>query len=204
MVLSARMRVAMLVHGALLACVCAAALAFDPATDHTCVANCGGESAAPAPGAVSSGPSPQQIEAERRRAMEEQQRLELERRRAQEQRFNAARDAAAGELRGVATSRDGLKSADDELRDAPAANGKKTPKPKPKAAPKMQAKGAAAPPGEPTTMASIPADWNCIRPEPQDNHTWEYLQCAGSVADRGRMHCFDKRGESLKPIACFR
>ena len=58
---------------------------------------------------------------------------------------------------------------------------------------------ARKPDPEPGTVQEIPAGWNCYPPEVQDNGAWEWLQCAD---ERGRRHCFEKRGDTLKPIEC--
>jgi hypothetical protein len=184
-----------------MACALAAApaIAFDPATDHTCVYGCGGSSGSASPSPRDFTPDTSQEDARRRRTLEENQRAAEEARKRDQRQFGDSRDEAARELRGVATSPDAIKGPDDELRDAPAAR-RKAPNPGSKQS--AQAQPPAARAGEPTTMKESPADWNCYPPEPQENGAWEYLQCAGSVAERARRHCFEKRGDALKPIAC--
>src|SRR6185437_8134852 len=109
-----------------------ASFAFDPDTDHTCVYNCGDDSSASGPNysggcnvicqgisgllgigtpSAPSGPSQAEIEAARRAQIEANQQRQAAQQREDEAKFNADRDAAAAELKGIADD-SGLKSGD--------------------------------------------------------------------------------------------
>jgi|SRR5690242_18520153 len=110
-----------------------ASFAFDPDTDHTCVYNCGDDRSDSGPSysgggcnvicqgirgllgigtpSAPSGPSRAEIEAARRSQIEANQQWQAAQQRETEAKFNADRDAAAAELKGVADD-SGLKSSD--------------------------------------------------------------------------------------------
>lgn len=161
----------------------AAAFAFDPSTDHTCVYNCGGGSASPssAPSSVHSGPSREQIEAQRRRRVEAHQRRALEERDAQRREFEALRDAGASELRGGSSvsSAKGIHQSD--------ASELKAPPPRGKSKPKSQAKAGAAS-GPVIHHSPVPSD--CIRSVQHKQDDGWFYQCYPDPG-KGSPYCID-------------
>lgn len=141
-----------------------------------------------------------------RRALQTKSDNEQRRRQEQEESSRAFRDgqnALATQVRSLdGQPSSGALQVREELRDAlndPPSTSTGTAK-----APPPPSKQAAAQQRKPLpgSVSEIPADWSCYPVEPQDNGAWEYLQCAGSKEEHGRLHCFEKRGDSLSPIAC--
>jgi hypothetical protein len=143
------------------------------------------------------------------RAMQVKSDNEQRRRQEQEENSRAFRDsqnAVTTQVRSLdAQSAGGALQVREELRDAlndPPSSSTATAKSPQQ--PPANNQAAQRPKPLPVSVGEIPADWSCYPADPQENGAWEYLQCAGSNEEHGRLHCFEKRGDSLSPIACFR
>ena len=119
--------------------------------------------------------------------------------------FHDSQNAVATQVRSLnGQPASGALQVREELRDAlndPPSTSTGTAKAPPP--PSNKQSGQQQPKPVPASVSEIPADWSCYPVEPQDNGSWEYLQCAGSEEEHGRLHCFEKRGDSLSPITCF-
>lgn len=151
-------------------------------------------------------------EAERGAALQHamQVKADKEQRRRQEQEensraFHDSQNALATQVRSLnGQPASGALQVHEELRDAlndPPSTSTGTAKAPPPVSNKQASQQQRKP--LPASLSEIPADWSCYPVEPQDNGSWEYLQCAGSEEEHGRLHCFEKRGDSLSPITCF-